>query len=173
MRAISEEAGYSTGVLTHYFADKDALVLAALRATVDRARQRVEAARSARAMTAVRRLLQAELISDDEDRVDQRVWLAFYAQAPFSELLAAEERAIDHEWRALAIQFLAEAAEAGEVRPGLDLAFEADRLLALVDGISAMAMFDSRYWTRRHQLETLDRHLRTLERVPRDGPSTS
>jgi len=167
IRAISEEAGFSTGVLTHYFADKNALVLAALSVTVERSRHKMAAHGSETGVAAIRRLMRAELIVDDEDRVDQRVWLAFYAQAPFSDVLAAEERALDHGWRGLIIRLLAQAVEAGALRTGLDLAFEADRILALVDGVSAMATFDPRYWSKRRQQDLLDRHLSTLASVQR------
>lgn len=169
VRAISEEAGFSTGVLTHYFADKNALVLAALQVTVARSRRKMAAYGSETGLAAIRRLMRTELIVDDEDRVDQRVWLAFYAQAPFSEVLAAEERALDHEWRGLIISFLAQAVEAGGLRTGLDLAFEADRILALVDGVSAMATFDPRYWSKRRQRDLLDRHLASLAPTRRGG----
>ena len=40
-RAIAKEAGYSNGVLAHYFADKDEILLSALRQSHQRIRERL------------------------------------------------------------------------------------------------------------------------------------
>jgi AcrR family transcriptional regulator len=167
VRAISSEAGYSTGVLTHYFADRDAVLLAALEVSITGAaerRGRVIGADTATAagLAALRRLMHDELPVDDERRIDVRVWMAFLTQALFSDTLAAAQRRIDHDWRALVHRMLVEAAERRELRAGLDLEMEADRLIAVVDGIGEMALFDRKGWPRARQHEAVDGQLRSL-----------
>jgi AcrR family transcriptional regulator len=165
VRAISAEAGYSTGVLTHVFPDKDAVVLAALNASIELSRKRREQMTTQwRGRAGLRELLHAELPVDDASRSDEHIWIAFWAQAAFSERLAAEQRAVNHEWRALILRLLAEGVEDGDLREGLDLDYEADRIVAIIDGLGTSALFDRRYWTKTRLLATIDRHVSELAR---------
>lgn len=137
-RAVAIEAGWSTGVLKHYFADKDQLLHEALREV-----ERINVARFESARTepdghsAVVAVCQ-EILSGD--RAESRVWLAFMSRASVDPPTA---RALD---RAIAawIARWADLVEAGQrdgsIRPELDAGAVATELHALVNGLRLAAL---------------------------------
>ena len=81
-RAIAKEAGYSNGVLTHYFADKDDIMLSALhsshRRIVERLRGKLAAATG---LAALRELLLDNLPLDDERVQESRLEIGFWSRS--------------------------------------------------------------------------------------------
>lgn len=91
IRAVAIEAGYSTKVVSHYFADKRALMLLTYRHAVSRSHAFTEAAQpDGRGDAAA--FLHALLPTSDAVRQNWLVWLAFWALAATDEQLAAEQR---------------------------------------------------------------------------------
>src|SRR5688500_17625286 len=73
-RAIAKEAGYSNGVLAHYFADKDEILLSALRDSHRRIRARItERVGDARGLAALREVLMDNLPLDEERAQETRL----------------------------------------------------------------------------------------------------
>ncbi|GGO25107.1 TetR family transcriptional regulator [Microbispora rosea subsp. aerata] len=136
-RAIAKEAGYSNGVLTHYFADKDEILLSALEASHRRIADRLREKLSGRTgLAALRELLLDNVPLDEERAGETGLEVGFWGRSLTSPALLEVQRREAAELRYLVTSLLRSAAEAGEIRTDEDLEDVAERLLALVDGLS-------------------------------------
>lgn len=162
VREIAEEAGYSTGVLAHYFADKDEMLLHALRVSVELAVERVERAGGTPALEALRAGLAGCLPLDAARRDEWRVWLAFWGRAAADAALAAEQRGWYERWRGLVRGLILTCQEEGSLPAELDAAREAELLVALVDGLGLQATLEPERLTAGEQTALLDRQLELL-----------
>ncbi len=91
---IARQAGVSTGLVAHYFGDKDGLLEATLRSLASRL-SRAAAARLAAAATPRERLqavIDANLAPEEMDQHTGAVWLAFWGQAIHSDRLKRVQR---------------------------------------------------------------------------------
>ncbi|WP_433355141.1 TetR/AcrR family transcriptional regulator [Microtetraspora malaysiensis] len=141
-RAIAKEAGYSNGVLTHYFADKDDILLSALRDSHRRIANRLkDKLAGLTGLAALREVLLDNLPLDEERAAETGLEVGFWGRGLSSPALLALQREDAAELRYLVRSLLSSAAEAGEIRAAADLGEDLDdvteRLLALVDGLSA------------------------------------
>ncbi|MEU4327910.1 TetR/AcrR family transcriptional regulator [Nonomuraea dietziae] len=140
-RAIAKEAGYSNGVLAHYFADKDEILLSALRDSHRRIRARItERVGDARGLAALREVLMDNLPLDEERAQETRLEISFWSRSLAVERLAEVQRAEAAELRAAVRRLLEEARAAGEIRADEGLDDLTERLLALVDGLSLRSL---------------------------------
>ncbi|MET9245097.1 TetR/AcrR family transcriptional regulator [Nonomuraea sp. NPDC003709] len=136
-RAIAKEAGYSNGVLAHYFADKDEILLSALRQSHQRIRDRLtRKVEGATGLAALRELLLDNLPLDGERTQESRLEVSFWSRSLASERLAEVQRREADELRAAVRDLLAQARAAGELRTDDNLDDLTEHLLALVDGLS-------------------------------------
>ncbi|AQZ69317.1 Transcriptional regulator, TetR family [[Actinomadura] parvosata subsp. kistnae] len=136
-RAIAKEAGYSNGVLAHYFADKDEILLSALRHSHRRIRGRLTGkVAGMTGLAALREVLLDNLPLDAERWEETRLEVSFWSRSLASERLAEVQRAEAGELRAAVRELLEQARTAGELSTDDDLDDVAERLLALVDGLS-------------------------------------
>ncbi|WP_062437530.1 TetR/AcrR family transcriptional regulator [Herbidospora daliensis] len=135
-RAIAKEAGYSNGVLTHYFADKDEILLSALRTSHRRITERLAAKLTGlTGLAALRELLVDNLPMDEERERETGLEIGFWARSLTSPALLSTQREEAADLCRLVRTLLQSAADAGEIADqGLD--DTAERLLALVDGLS-------------------------------------
>ncbi len=132
LRRVAAEAGSTTGALTHYFADRRALLTAALRAAHYAAAARMLGA-SRRATSDSERLewVLLEALPLDTTRLREwRVWLAFWAESMHDPDLARENSRRYAEWCQMLEHVIAplvsDAAQAREA---------AWDLIAVVDGL--------------------------------------
>jgi AcrR family transcriptional regulator len=143
VRAIAAEAGCSTGVLDHYFVDKDDLLLQALAASHRRISGRfARVARGHRGLAAVRALLADNLPTDSSRRDETRLEVQFWARSLGDPALLEVQRREMAAFRRALGRHLAEAVADGETTPGLDPDDALDRLLALMDGLSLRAVLE-------------------------------
>ena len=143
VRRIAEEAGCTTGRITHYFADKEEVLVAALRQVHRAAGKRMLAAIGARSGLEALRAVLAEALPLDEERVlEWRVWLAFWGSAATSTSLQAEQHQRYREWRGLLRRVLAAAQHDGQLPAGIDLDRLVDQIVALVDGFGLQGVLD-------------------------------
>lgn len=163
LRRVAAEAGCTTGALTHYFSDRRALLVGALRAAHFQAGDRmVEAARSARSDFDRLRGVALEALPLDPARLREwRVWLAFWAESMNDPELAAENGRRYGEWRDLLTDLLRPFAKAAERDA------EVSDLVALVDGLGLRLATHhgdaaSLAAEQRSCEATLDRHLARL-----------
>jgi AcrR family transcriptional regulator len=92
---IADEAGYSTGAVHHYFANKDELILFAMTLTWQRTDQRLaEPGNHTDALSAISAAAREILPLDEVRRQDVLVWLAFAARAVNDEHMAKGPRRV-------------------------------------------------------------------------------
>ena len=142
VRRIAEEAGCTTGRITHYFADKEEVLVAALRQVHRAAGKRMLAATGERSGLEALRAVLAEALPLDQERVlEWRVWLAFWGSAATSTSLQAEQHQRYREWRGLLKRVLATAALPADI----DLDRLVDQIVALVDGFGLQGVLDPQH----------------------------
>jgi AcrR family transcriptional regulator len=168
IRTIAAEAGVSTGFITHYFADKQELMVEVLRHNNARAWRRVAAAtRRQDGLAAVEAAVQALLPLDAERRREWQVWVNSWGHTAAGEDLA---EGLGGGWRALQEMLaglLRATSEAGELPEGLDLDYEAGRLVTLVAGIGLLAGVEAPGRVRPEAQRMLADHLAALREAER------
>jgi TetR/AcrR family transcriptional regulator, transcriptional repressor of bet genes len=166
IRAVAKEAGWSTGALHHYFADKEELLLFAFRTITDRVGRRVAAARETARdpLELVRELLAIGLPLDPERCDETRVWFAFLGLSLTRPALARDQGAAYGQWRRLVASAIEQAQAEGELDAAIDPPREAAALVALVDGLAVQAMFEAGGPSAERQLELLDARIAELRR---------
>jgi AcrR family transcriptional regulator len=171
IRGIAEEAGVSTGFITHYFRDKDEVLAAALQLCNERVSERVAARGQGLAgMAALRALIDAVLPLDEERFLTWQIWLSFWGRSGVGEPLRREQRRGRESWRGALHRVLGEAHRAGEIRPDLDPSYEAERLIVLVGGIGLQSQMQRPRSFRRRAWSYVEAHLDGLMGpAPRSG----
>ena len=135
MRKVAAAAGCTTGRITHYFENREELVLAALRTVYDAAGARMaEAARSDLAPPEkLLSHLEETLPLDAERLMEWKVWIAFWSAAASHPDLAAENDKRHRAWRKALIPLIRAHA------PHADAETEANILSGIVDGLGLQA----------------------------------
>ncbi len=152
MREIAAEAGWTTGALTHYFADKRELLLATFQSSLAARRSRRAELHHASATERLRASLDGALPIDDDRRRHWLVTLAACSQASGSEPLADAQRDAYREFR----DHLTVLVEEIGLATGTDARHIAEGLIAMADGIAIQAMFDPDSWPAARQQGALD-----------------
>ncbi len=154
LRDVAAEAGWTTGALTHYFADKRELLLFTFRSSLAQRHAAREARDQGRPKEALLQSLEGALPLDDDGRRHWMVTVAFCAQAAGDEELSRAQRDAYRDFRA----GLADLLQAGDDGRGGDRAAclaRAEQLIAVADGIAMQALFDPETWPASRQLSTL------------------
>jgi TetR/AcrR family transcriptional regulator, transcriptional repressor of bet genes len=152
LRQVAAEAGVSMGMVQHYFADKEKMVLFALSSMTEQVGRRMnEALAAAEApMERVRAVLVQTLPLDDERRLEAQVAATFLAHAPVDPHIGEYLRSGYAEGHA----YLTEQLEAAGIA---DAAREASTLLALTDGLTVHTL--ANHHEPAEALAILDAHL--------------
>jgi AcrR family transcriptional regulator len=139
-RAVAREAGWSTGVLAHYFPSRYDLLAAAFRQVAEEVGSRMTSMLEREPDPAARLwiVLSEAAPLDDTRRTEARVWFAFLGLATGDDLLSAEAASRYAVWFGLV-----EDALAALGRSPNDAAVEARRMVAFVDGLTVQALFDA------------------------------
>lgn len=150
LRAVADEAGLNIGSVRHYFANQQELMDFAMQAMLDRLDERLQRhiehignlgdhPREDRLRLAAAYL--AELLPlDERRRAEVTVFLDFNAAARTDPAFAALSRRTATDTRRLTHRVLTRLDETGTLPPGRDLAFETERLAALLDGLGLGAV---------------------------------
>ncbi|QUT04137.1 TetR family transcriptional regulator [Sphingobium phenoxybenzoativorans] len=156
VRKVSAAAGYSTAVVSHYFADKRELLLLAYRAAAQETQRRFDAARAKdpRDLTGA---LEAFLPIDAQSARAWRVYFAFWSVTASDPELAAEQKW----WLANARRIIGETVRD---RFGMrdDLEMCAQSLLIMMQGLAVQAVFDQDQWTADKQHAFLETQVRLI-----------
>jgi AcrR family transcriptional regulator len=163
MRAIAQELGSSTGVVTHYFRDKDELMLFALERVFEKLFQDVEtAAKGREGLDRLEQMTLAALPTLASGIPGWQVWIAFLGYAIGRENLVQEHRKRYDSLCHLISQELAELQVIGLIREDLDLTQESNALIALVDGIGTGVVINPEKFSTEHQRYLVHRYLSTV-----------
>lgn len=160
LRAVAAELGATTGLLTHYFPTKDALVEYALdlleQRTISRPRRQ-----TGQGLAALRGALLDILPLTPEATDSNRVWVSSWDAALSDTGLSADyARKYGHSRDRLS-ERVAAAQELGELAPG-DPAHIAAGAQSFVLGLVVQALFDPAAFPPPRQVELLDGYLASL-----------
>jgi AcrR family transcriptional regulator len=143
LRAIAREAGFTTGVITHYFADKEELLAFAVATIFEWIRERTEQLAEAEdVIAALRTLYDAALPVDEARRLQWSVWLAFLSRARHNPAYADAILSWHSSFRRRLEGLMARGQEAGSIRRDVPAAVLADQFNAALDGLALMAPFE-------------------------------
>ena len=156
-REIAREAGVSTGVLAHYFADKEDLLAAALRLSHQQVYARIrERTQGLMGLSAIRALMLEALPLDDQRLLEAQIEINFLALALGNSAL----RELQHEeferfWDTLHYR-VGEAQKLGQIPAGADPSDITHELMILVEGLSQEAVLYPSRATPQRQCQTLN-----------------
>lgn len=156
-REIAREAGVSTGVLAHYFADKEELLAAALRLSHQRVYDRIrERSQGLLGLDAIRVVMLEALPLDEERMLEAQIEMSFLALALGNDGL----RELQHEeferfWDTLHYR-VCEAQKLGQIWAGADPSDITHELVILVEGVSQEAVLYPSRATAQRQRQTLN-----------------
>lgn len=151
MRRIASETHSTTGLVTHYFASKQELLIAALRHVHGLAGKRMLATLADPSPDNPLRAILEEALPLDQERLQEwRVWLAFWAQASLHPALASEQKDRYVEWTAMLRQV------SKKTVTDIDL----DALMALIDGLGSRAALNPTEFPAKRQLAVIDQFLK-------------
>jgi AcrR family transcriptional regulator len=163
MRAIAQELGSSTGVVTHYFRDKEELTLFALEKvfenTLEMMRSRGERRQG---IERLEQMIFAGLPLEAIDKADWKVWVAFLGYSIGREHLVREHRKRYELLRQIICQELADLQTAKLIRADLDLSLEVNALISLVDGIGTGVVICPEQFSSEQQKYLVRRHIKGL-----------
>ncbi|MDI2032729.1 TetR/AcrR family transcriptional regulator [Saccharopolyspora sp. TS4A08] len=163
MRAIAESIGMANGALKHYFPDKNSIVRTAFSYVFDATNERVrERLRGETGMDALwifcEEIMPVADLTDLEARVVLPFWQRALADADLRRLYT-DSMAL---WRGQIIGFLAEARDEGAIGTAMSDELVAEQLLAMLNGLQALALLDEASATREVQQRTVAAYLESL-----------
>lgn len=163
LRRIAEETEASTGLLTHYFANREELVFFALDHAYARAELRMrDVAQVTPARSALRAVLIEALPLDRERREEWHAWLALWLLAVSSDALRAEHVRRYGIWRGAVRRLVAAAVADGSVPSTVRVRDAAEALVAAVDGLGLQALHEPDRLSRRQLRARIDSLLQLL-----------
>jgi AcrR family transcriptional regulator len=141
VRQIAKEAGVSSGVLAHYFTDKDDILVQAHRLAYDRVFRRVEEkiGRST-GIEALRATLYETLPMDENRRIEAVIDISYIGRAlndPRLKLVRQESAQVARDWW---LGVLTSTAAGGHLAVDTNLGLLVDQILVFIDGISLQSV---------------------------------
>jgi len=141
VRQIAKEAGVSSGVLAHYFTDKDDILVQAHRLAYDRVFRRVEEKVGRFAgIEALRATLYETLPMDENRRIEAIIDVSYIGRAlndPRLKLVRQESARVAREWW---LGVLTATAAGGHLAVDTDLGLLVDQILVFIDGVSLQSV---------------------------------
>lgn len=145
VRELAKAAGYSTAIVSHYFADKRQLLLFTYQAAAQAAQARVNAVLE-RAPDDLIGTIEALMPLDEARHREWQVWLSFWGMAIGDPEFAAEQRGRVLDTRRRIEKVLRAMAANGKLSMDADFDLIARELLTLVNGVAVQAGFDPSDW---------------------------
>jgi AcrR family transcriptional regulator len=141
IRDIARESGYSSGVLAHYFKNKDDLLAHALRLSHTRIRRRYDdEVDTPAAVDALRAILIDNLPMDEQRDLETRIEMSFWARALRNEELHEIQQEESETLRKLLRELVDKAKKEKAIAKKHDREEVLELLGAVIDGISLHAL---------------------------------
>ncbi|MEA5566710.1 TetR/AcrR family transcriptional regulator [Anabaena sp. UHCC 0399] len=163
MRAIAQELGSSTGVVTHYFRDKEELILFALERVFKNVLEDMKfCIKGRQGIDRLEQMILTALPLKMSDKADWKVWVAFLGYSIGREHLVQKHQKRYDILQQLISQELADLQTANLIRVDLDVTLEANVLIALVDGIGTGVVICPEQFSAEQQQYLVRRHINAL-----------
>ena len=164
IRAVARESGWSTGVLNHYFENKRALLLAALREAATQSAHNLARIADSRKepVEMIRAMLEEFLPLDQRRRGLCEVFIYFNGETVSDPTMATEMRSYYANWRRLVCTVVVQGQADGSIRRELDPVLTAEVLVGVTDGIGLQASMDPVLMSHRRQRQHVQEWLSYL-----------
>ncbi|MET9382397.1 TetR family transcriptional regulator C-terminal domain-containing protein [Streptomyces sp. NPDC002928] len=173
LRAVAASAQCGLGRITHYFNDKEELIVATLSAFVDETFATLDAQEPKTIDELVEGLAEFHLPTSETTFRLGLVWLHFWARAAYDEGLAEINRLWYAGLRGGLARMIGGLQELGQVPATVDASDAADQIAIVLDGIGIQAALDRRLWAPSRQTAVLGTyiaqilHVESEQRQPR------
>ena len=161
LRDIAREGGFTTGVVSHYFPDKTAVIVGTFTFAAEEwnilVQRTVTAAPTAE--QGLVNLVRVSIPTDPVYRAEWRLWSEMWTYAERDADFAEHLVHSDSAWERFVRDALVRAGDAGLIRADLDIATEAAVFARLVDGLGLRSSLSGRWTAARRQLV---HHMATL-----------
>jgi len=172
LRAVATEMGASTGLLTHYFPTKRALVRHALDIAEERTDERERRVPAEAGLEALRAALLDVLPLTPDATAMSRVWVSFWDGALGDPALAARQKLRYELWRARLRRHIEAAQRTGALPASAAPGELAATAAAFAHGLVVQALFAPGDFPPDLQARLLDTFLVALGGLPADGGAT-
>ena len=163
IRAIARELNCTTGVITHYFRDKQELVLFALNQVTENLKKAMqEVAEKPLSIERLIEMLCTFLPLDTKRQEILKVWVAFLGYAVGRKSLMKEHQTSAGQLREVIMQELVALQSAKLIREDVDTGIEANVLLALVNGIALDSLIQEKRLDFDQQQMIIRRHFNKI-----------
>lgn len=143
IRAVAARAGWSTGVINHYFSDRRDLLLGGMRRAAEVGAERQQMiGRTMIGRQALEAVLEENLPLDSRRLALSRIFVFFYAEAGVDPAVRLEIDGYLRGWRRQTEVALRAAQECGDIDTNLDPTMTSIELVALADGLGCHALFN-------------------------------
>jgi AcrR family transcriptional regulator len=160
---IAREMGYTTGVLRHYFSDKDELLLYAKNMQFDRTHERAHAAGELHKGLDKLFAIAADFLPSDDEAIDRvRLLTMFNGNAVGDARLTKLQHKRNESHATLLKDVIVVLQKEGVLPRNLDARFEASGILALIDGLGDQQVMRPKPWPRDVLRAILRRHVDSL-----------
>ncbi|MEM9542722.1 MAG: TetR/AcrR family transcriptional regulator [Cyanobacteria bacterium P01_E01_bin.42] len=164
MRAIAQEMNCTTGVVTHYFRNKQELIVFALHQVTARLQVRMEQAIAN--LSGLERLVTMLSVFLPRDREGQEilmVWVAFLGYAVGRQGLMDEHRQSASMLRQIVVTELNGLQKEGLIRPDIAPETEANVLLAIGNGVSLDYLIQAQRLSPEQQQAAIESYVKSLQ----------
>jgi AcrR family transcriptional regulator len=162
MVRIARGAGYTTGMLAHYFDSKQDIIIAALRLILRRIDERLTQPATGAARADLLALLTEALPVDEQRRTECAFWTAFWGQVSTDRRLRRINGWVHGEYLRLFERCLAQAWPAWREWPADTREQVLRSLVTFINGLTAGAVANAGDWPPQRQLEQLRLQLELL-----------
>lgn len=141
VRAIAQEAGFTTGALVHYVDSIDDLLVQASEYAAREVRAQMEAAEQLPdKLEALRQVLYLALCTDEDRRGNWNFFLGFWERSVHSAAVRRTTHARYAEWFKRTARLIRNAKKAGDLPRDIDVRRASRVCVALIDGICIQAL---------------------------------
>lgn len=162
---IAREMGYTTGVLRHYFTDRDELLLYSKNLLFDRSHERARAAAAAEGLESLHAMT-IELLPVSGAALDgYRLLAMFNGNAIGDPRLMELQHERNHSHALLFAKVIVSLQRQGILPKKLNARIEASGILALVDGLAEQLIMKPGAWPKSALIAHVRRHIDNLARA--------
>ncbi len=142
IRDVARESGWSTGVVSHYFRNKDDLMQFAFRLSMDQSVERMlQQSMGAEPLEAIRIVLLESLSVTDEQRLESILWGVIIGKAFTNPAISDEVRSLYERWAERIASLIRQGQSDGSIRQDIDPGEWSRLSIATVDGFVIQSFF--------------------------------
>ena len=165
IRKVAQHAGYSTGAITYYFADRDDLLARVVEGVFEDFDQWLDPNDELRGIRAMSEYQLVPRGARNDHRLTRQVWLQLLVHASTDPKLATVIERLYGRFRERLTALVAQAQQKGTVRRDVSADLLADYVTALVDGLLMVRPVERKRFDRQRVQSLIDLLIATLSPV--------